>query len=140
MSRTIITSLLAVGLAVAVSGCSSDIADDPPVSTTTSAATSGDASAATTVVGEDETAAFCATNDEIDALFRDAEEPQALIDAANEALALTPQLVAEAPEELAADVEILVSATEAVAAGDPSGFATVEFRDATAAVDELCGV
>ena len=64
-----------------------------------------------------------------------------MIDAANEALALTPDLVAEAPEEVAADVEVIVAATEAVASGeDPAGFATAEFQDATAAVNELCGV
>ncbi len=35
--------------------------------------------------------------------------------------------------------DLVVGGAEAVAAGDPAGFATQEFQDATAAVDEFCG-
>ncbi len=142
MPSKLITVVAGLALAFGVVACSSDDADDP--STTTVAATedSTDTTEATdmTVAGEDTDAEFCATNDEIDALFGDAKEPQALIDAANEALALTPDLVAQAPDVLAADVDLIVTATEAVAAGDPAGFATTEFQDATAAVNDFCGV
>ena len=141
MSRKVITSVLAIGLALTVVACSSDDADD---ASSTPVAASDDTTATTettdTTVAEDTCEAFCATNDEIDALFGDAEEPTALIDAANEALALTPDLVAEAHEDIAADVDVIVAATGAVAAGDPAGFATVEVQDATAAVNEFCGV
>lgn len=128
-------------LALGLGACSSDDADDPPATTeSTEAAVDIIAGTDTTdTTSGDEGAAFCATNDEIAALFGDAEEPQAMIDASNEALALTPDLLASAPEELFADVEVIVTATEAVAAGDPAGFATQEFQDATAAVDEFCG-
>ena len=133
-------ALVAV-FALGLLACGSDDAD-PPAATTEPTGAPADTTAAsdTTVAPSDDAAAFCATNDEIDALFGDAEEPQALIDAANQALALTPDLVAEAPEEIAGDVDVIVTATEAVAAGDPAGFATVEFQDATAAVNDLCGV
>lgn len=134
-------ALVAV-FALGLLACGSDDADPPAATTTEPTGAPADTTAAsdTTVAPSDDAAAFCAINDEIDALFGDAEEPQALIDAANQALALTPDLVAEAPEEIAGDVDVIVTATEAVAAGDPAGFATVEFQDATAAVNDLCGV